>query len=301
MSDFRLADAQYESFMTNGFLGPIKVYEPEDARERWKKIHFEMSSKRSQVYPESKLNYDRHLDCDLLSEHACNPRVVDKLQRLIGPDVLCWRSEFFPKKPGSPGTEWHQVEDWSYANGAPELVATRRIDGVPTEITVWTAWTRATKENGCLKFMPGSHRHWHFDERKEFKSFDDNLLESGFFGYSYADKKIDPNWEPEEDKAVYLEMEPGECVIFTARCMHGSAPNTTQSETRYASSTRYVPCSSKVYPDMPSIEEHGERLDLSRFGTVLVAGRDEYGFNKLHDRSLTGFEFSRSPRLEAVK
>ena len=34
------------------------------------------------------------------------------------------------------------------------------------DITVWTAWTPATKETGCMRFVRGSHRDWYFDERQ---------------------------------------------------------------------------------------------------------------------------------------
>lgn len=290
MTRYPMSDLEFDSFQKNGFIGPIKLYDPDEAQNIWKNIYFEMSTTRSQVFPMSRLNYDRHLDCELLAFHACNSRVVDRLQRLLGPDILCWRSEFFPRKPGSPGIEWHQVETWAYSNGSPELVPTVKREGFPTEVSVWTAWTHATRENSCLKFIPGSHRELHFDEHKEFRTFNPKLMETGFFGYSYFDKKIDPDWEPNEADAVYLEMNPGECVIFTERCMHGSTPNRTD-ETRYASSTRYVPCSTKVYPDMKEIHEHGETLLLDRYGTVLVAGQDEYKFNKVFSESCAGFRF----------
>ena len=59
------------------------------------------------------VNYDRHLDIPGLSRLITEPAIVRRMQALIGPDILCWRTEFFPKNPGDTGTGWHQVETYA--------------------------------------------------------------------------------------------------------------------------------------------------------------------------------------------
>ena len=54
--------------------------------------------------------------------------IVEKLQSLFGQDILCWRTDFFPKFPGSKGTEWHQVETYKYTTGTSQIEPTIRIE-----------------------------------------------------------------------------------------------------------------------------------------------------------------------------
>ena len=44
------------------------------------------------------------LDVPLLSEHVCRAEIVERLLDVLGPDILCWRTEFIPKPPGAEGT-----------------------------------------------------------------------------------------------------------------------------------------------------------------------------------------------------
>ncbi len=274
-----------EFFAENGFVGPFKLYEPHEAKEILKAVRAQ-SLDRSKALYDNHVNYDRHFDISLLSRHICHPQIVQRLQSIIGPDILCWRTEFFPKYPGSKGTEWHQVETFKYTTGNDQLVTTKRDENTPMELTVWIALTEATKENGCLKFMPGSHKRWYFDESKSPKTgrneiYDPMASDSAFFGYNYSEFKLNPDWEPDESQAVAMEMEAGEAVIFTARCMHGSYPNTTKRSTRFGMNARYIPTHVMVYPNQTSFIEHGGYFDLTNYGCVLVSGVDQYKHNRI--------------------
>lgn len=294
MGEFSLSPEEVQRFHAQGFFGPFKVYEPGEAQELWYSLLEKMLTEESKVYESNKYQLDRHLDIDLLSDHICNPRIVQRLQTLMGPDLLTWRTEMFSKKPGDTGTEWHQVESFAYGNNKKsQLVPTEKADwGIV--MTVWFAWSQATKENGCLKFIPGSHKQLYFDETKDFqKKF--NLAETGFYGYDFADLKKEPDWSPKESDAVYMEMDVGEAVIFTTRCVHGSTPNVTQHETRYSSNARYVPTSTQIFPGMKHVTDHGEYYDLENYSAVLVSGRDTYNHNKLATENLNGYPFKKNP------
>jgi non-haem Fe2+, alpha-ketoglutarate-dependent halogenase len=295
-----LSPAQLAFFRENGFVGPLKVYEREEVAELWRRVRPQIRDRSRSIYGEKGRDYDRHFDIPELSSHISSPPIVAGLQSLIGPNILCWRTEFFSKMPGDMGTEWHQVESYSYGSGKAALVPTLRREKTPMELTVWTAFTDSTKETGCLKFMPGSHKHWYFDEKKGLSPAAEVVggKKTGFFGYHYAELKVDPNWEPDESQAVHLEMKAGECVIFTARCMHGSLPNISRTGYRTGFASRYTPTDVRVYPDpddltrpQASFSEHGGEFDLEKFGVVLVSGRDEHKLSKHRSRSLTGFDF----------
>jgi len=294
--DHSLTSEEKQFFEENGFIGPFKVYEPDQAKGILKAIRLK-NLDRSKAIFNNDVNYDRHFDISEISQHVCRPEIVQKLQSLIGLNILCWRTEFFPKFPGSTGTDWHQVETYEYSTGTAHLVPTVKYENIPIDLTVWTTFTESTKENGCLKFMPGTHRKRYFDESIAPKSGRNNTYDlmksdTSFFGYNFSDFKIDPQWYPDESQAVALEMNPGECVIFTANCMHGSFPNTTKRSTRYAIAARYVPTHVKVYPNKTNFTEHGGFFDLKDYGCVLVSGEDNYQHNQLRDSNNLGEVFT---------
>jgi non-haem Fe2+, alpha-ketoglutarate-dependent halogenase len=291
-----MSNQDRQFFIEHGFLGPFKVYEPEEAKCLLKEIRRKNLDKSRALY-NNDCNYDRHFDIDELTKHIAHEAIVKRLQLLLGHDILCWRTEFFPKFPGSKGTEWHQVEKFQYTTGAPQLQPLHGAAGdIVHELTAWTCFTESNKENGCLKFLPGTHLKMVYDESKTPKTgregdYASVSADTSFFGYNYADFKIDPTWEPDESKAVPMIMKPGACVIFTARCIHGSFPNTTRNATRFAISSRYVSTDVRVYPCQTTFHEHGGDFDLKHFGTVLVSGRNDYTHNRLRDANNHGVPF----------
>ena len=130
-----LSDKQLGFFNKNGFVGPFKLYEPEEARELLRSIRIK-NQDRSKCLFDNPVNYDRHFDIDELARHICHPGICDRLISILGKDLLCWRTEFFPKFPGAQGTEWHQVANYQYANGIPMLESTISIEfSTPLDIS----------------------------------------------------------------------------------------------------------------------------------------------------------------------
>lgn len=303
MVDFTLSEDEIAKFRAQGFIGPFKLYSPEEARDRYKAIRAQLFDRSHAVYdlePTSPIaNYDRHLDIDLLSEHVVRPEIVNRLKPVLGPDIVCWRSEMFPKYPGDEGTDWHQADTFAHASGAPQIVWPGDMD-FGGAVTVWTALTDATEENGCLRFIPGTQEEMFYDESKgmQFSKENVNRLEKdgikrGFFGYDYRSLQKDSNWKPNESEAVSVVMEAGEFVIFWSTLMHSSLPNVTKDKTRLGFTSRYVPAAVKVYPDTDTVNEYGSEISLDRFGVVLVSGEDRYGHNRRVDRNARGFSFAR--------
>lgn len=286
-------EAEKRLFEEQGFIGPFKLWEPEVMTAWWKE------QRRALLDPKNKeratfastLNYDRHLDIPGLSGLVSEPAIARRFQALIGPDVLCWRTEFFPKNPGESGTGWHQVETYAVGEATKGMLEpVNRTGEVPMELTAWVAFTEATKENGCMKLLPGSHRKWHYNETAVMK-WDNTRADSTFFGYNYDELKIDKNWNPDDEKVAHVEMKPGEFIIFTARCVHGSNPNRSHKQ-RMGFAIRVVPTHVKVYSGMTEFDEFGHHFDLARHGCVLVAGKDEYGHNRLKTENAWGQPFT---------
>lgn len=286
--NFHLSETEKKFFSDNGYVGPFTLHEPEEMTRIWDQVRMDILDTSAAAFPDSRLNYDRHLDLTALNQMISHPRVVDRISSILGPDVLCWRSEWFPKYPGDEGTDWHQAQSFVEFEGTEKLVPTEPEEDKPWELTAWVAMTEATRQNGCLKVMPTSHRTWYFDEKRNIAFEPENInklntegQKSGFYGYDYDQLKLDPNWKPDEEKAVHMEVKPGQFFIFTSRCMHGSNSNSTESSVRFGWATRFVPTHVTVYAEQDEFHHFGEVMPLDRYSTVLVAGENRYSHNRV--------------------
>jgi non-heme Fe2+,alpha-ketoglutarate-dependent halogenase len=271
-------------FDENGYMGPFTIYEPGEADALWKKVRIELLDKKNAIYRGNRMNYDRHLDIKSLSDIVSHPEIVRRVQAVLGPNVLCWRTEWFPKYPGDEGTAWHQAESFVAFEGESKLVPTAPHDG-SWELTVWFAFTDAMQETACLKVIPKTHRTWYFDEQRNI-AFDPATngkgTGAGFYGYDFEKLKIDPDWKPDESKALQIEMRAGQVLMFTSRCLHASEPNVTKDRTRMGMAIRYVPTDVRVYANHDSQFTHfGEVFPLDNYATMLVGGQDTFGHNRI--------------------
>ena len=77
---------------------------------------------------------------------ATNPRILDHVQDLLGPDILCWASAILSKKPHDPkAVPWHQ--DAAFWSLSPART-----------VTVWLAIDDADAANSAMRFIPGTHK-----------------------------------------------------------------------------------------------------------------------------------------------
>jgi non-heme Fe2+,alpha-ketoglutarate-dependent halogenase len=305
---FAMTPEEIASFRQNGFFGPFKVYEIDEMRRRWQRERLRMLDRSQAVYQDEAAtagntnisNYDRHLDMDFLASHITRAEIVDRVCSVLGPDVLCWRTEFFPKYPGDEGTDWHQADTFANASGTPQILWPGEAKDYGGTITVWTAFTEANEDTGCLQFIPGTHEEMFYDETKRMEYNPESIntvsksgLQRGFFGYDYRQLQKDPDWTPDESKAVPMIMRPGEAILFWSTLMHASLPHSGNTdEMRLGFASRYVPTAVRVYPDTEEIEEYGGKVSLDRYGAVLVAGQDEYGHNRLVDQTTRAYPFT---------
>jgi non-heme Fe2+,alpha-ketoglutarate-dependent halogenase len=307
-SQFALDADELAAFRERGYHGPFKVYEVEEMNALWRTHRLRLLDRRAAVYQGAAAsgntniaNYDRHLDSPFLADHICRPEIVDRVASVLGPDVLCWRSEFFPKYPGDEGTDWHQADTFANASGKPQILWPPEMKGFGGTITVWTAFTESNEETGCLQFVPGTHEQMYYDETKGMRYDPDSInavdkdgVRRGFFGYDYRKLQIDPDWTPDESQAVSLVMRPGEAVLFWSTLMHASLPHAGRtSEMRLGYAARYVPTCVRIYPDTDEIEEYGGKVSLERYGAVLVSGVNEYDHNRIVTETTLGHPFRR--------
>jgi non-heme Fe2+,alpha-ketoglutarate-dependent halogenase len=279
-------------------------------KARWKRLRLELLDRRNAIYEVDTAvagntniaNYDRHLDHPFLAEHVCRAEIVDRVVSILGPDVLCWRTEFFPKYPGDEGTDWHQADTFANASGTPQILWPEHVKEFGGTITVWTAFTDTDEDTACLQFIPGTHRTMFYDETKgmhrnyrpeHINGQTKEGVRRGFFGYDYRELQIDPDWKPDEERAVSLTMRAGQCVIFWSTLCHASHPHRAKTnQMRMAVASRYVPACVRVYPDTEYIEEYGGRISIEKYGAVVVAGHCDPAYNRIATHTSLGKAFA---------
>lgn len=207
-----------------------------------------------------------------------------------------------PEVSRDEGTDWHQADTFANASGTPQILWPDGMEDFGGTITVWTAFTEANEQTGCLQFIPGTHQQMYYDETKKMH-YDPNRINAadkdgvrrGFFGYDYRELQVDPDWKPDESKAVSMVMRPGEAIMFWSTLMHASLPHLGQTEEmRLGFASRYVPNTVRIYPDTERIEEYGGAVSLERYGAVQVAGEPGGADNRLVAETTRGHRFGKA-------
>ena len=157
-----------------------------------------------------------HLLFTWVDELVHHPKIVDAAEDVLGPNLLCWTTNFFIKEANSPGfVSWHQ--DAFYWGLSKDDV-----------MTAWVALSPANLESGCMKFLPGSQMQDHLQHVDTFHK--DNLLSRG--------QEIAVKVEGE--KTVDCILKPGEMSLHHVKVVHGSEPNRS-NDRRIGLAIRYIP------------------------------------------------------------
>ena len=186
---------------------------------------------------------------------ATRPEILDMVEQLIGPDIILWGTTIFGK-PARDGkaTPWHQDGDYYPVR--------------PLEVlTIWIALDDATPENGCMRFIPGSHRahklyshHW-----EENPDLTINLV---------CDRE-----HFDEDSAVDLILEAGQISFHDVYMIHDSGPNRTDRR-RAAFVVRLMPGSSYYDHDLGhDFARQHPAQDYGNRALFLLRGEDKSGRN----------------------
>ena len=190
---------------------------------------------------------------------ARRSEILDMVEQLIGGDIALWNSSFFAK-PAKVGTRtpWHQDgEYWPI-----EPLAT---------CTVWIAIDASTRENGCLRVIPGSHKTKRL--AKHNRSDAANIA---------LNLELDET-EFDESQAVDLILQPGEVSLHDVYLHHGSEPNLSDHPRR-GMTLRYMPTSSVYCHNNETRFEREGLLEMSNRTVYLMRGTDQSGRNDFRVR-----------------
>src|SRR5882762_4295416 len=218
-----LTSAQVERYTRDGFLSPNAALTREEAAACLRKLEaFEETVGGPLTSDGTDARYRSRTHVLLSWVHALtrHPAILTAVEDLIGPNILVYTSTWFIKEPESAAiAAWHQ--DATYFGLRPYV-----------HVTAWLALTDATAGNGCMEFLPGSHRLGQLPHRAGVVAARVNRA-----GQAVT---IDVNDTP----AVHAPLRAGEFSLHHTLLLHRSQPNRSAGR-RIGLAVSYIPASSQ--------------------------------------------------------
>jgi len=220
---YRLTAEQVEFFHENGYLPKVRIL----TDEQIEKLRTELADFFQPDHQGHELWYEYHTNestrPDTVLFHALgawritpgfhdvlwHPGFTVPASQLLGGAVRFWHDQLFCKPARHGGVvAWHQ--DYSYWTRTVPM----------SHLTCWIALDESTRENGCVHYVPGSHR-WEL------------LPITGLAGDMAAIREVlsDDEWA-QFNKPAVIELAPGEATFHHPLMVHGSFENRTERPRR---------------------------------------------------------------------
>lgn len=220
---YRLTDEQVAFYRENGYVSGIRVLTDEQVEALREELAELVDPKR----PGHELFYEFHTnespDPNRVLFHALgawritpgfhdllwNPAMTVPARQLLEGPVRFWHDQLFCKPARHGGVvAWHQ--DYSYWTRTQPMA----------HLTCWIGLDDASADNGCLQYLPGSHR-W-------------NLLPiTGLAGDMDAIREVlSPEQAAAFEKPACIEMKKGYASFHHPLLVHGSRENRTERPRR---------------------------------------------------------------------
>ena len=231
------------AWQRDGFVSPLPILTQEEAadhRRRFEAVEAEHGS----LHYMSKM----HTVLDFAAALATDPRVLDAVEAMLGPDIMLFDVTYIVKEARSPSfVSWHQdLTYWGFSNDR--------------QVSMWLALSPASETSGCMRMIPASHlqgRLEHVDEKDGA-----NVLYRG-----QTVTGVD------EARAVMCPLKPGEASFHHGWTLHASMPNHSDDR-RIGFNVQYI---------CPSVKQLVNKNETA----TLVRGEDRFGHYK-PDRFASG-------------
>jgi ectoine hydroxylase len=254
---FRISPNDIQRYQDDGYLLVPGLFDAEEvgrvlaAAHEDKAIHDQTHHVADGQGGVTKISAWYDLGDDIYSQVACCPRVADTMARLMGDEIYHYHTKLILKDPYEGGAwAWHQDYGYWYYGGYV----------YPDMGSCMIALDRATRDNGCLQVLRGSHKLGRIDHvlTGEQSGADLERLEQA--------KKLFP--------LVHCEMEPGTALFFDSNLLHASAQNKSPNP-RWALIHCYTAAHNTSYRDpyhpqyapMPQVPDEAiRRCEITRLG-----------------------------------
>ncbi len=221
-SCFRLSNDQVEFYKSNGYVAGIRMLDDHQIET----LRAELDQLVDASHPRNKLFYEYHsnesIDPAKVLFHALgawrispafhdllwNPAFLIPATQLLSGPVRFWHDQIFSKPAQHGGVvAWHQ--DYSYWTRTTPVA----------HLSCWIGLDDATRQNGCVHYVPGSHR-W-------------NLLPiTGLTDDMNSIHEVLSDVQRAEFKPVPIELKRGEASFHHPLMIHGSFGNRTYGPRR---------------------------------------------------------------------
>jgi ectoine hydroxylase-related dioxygenase (phytanoyl-CoA dioxygenase family) len=149
------------------------------------------------------------LGSDIWAAASTHPRIVNSARILMREEIAFFHGKVMLKEAKSGGAwEWHQDYGYWYEQGFV----------FPRMMSAWVALDPATKANGCMEVLRGSHKLGRLEHGRVGDQTGADTTRIG---------QIEPFFE-----RVYCEMSPGSVLFFDCNTLHTSAPNDSEYSRR---------------------------------------------------------------------
>ena len=221
-------------FRRDGFVSPVRLLSADEAADHRRRLE-EAEAKIGKLHYKAKVHTILRSPFELVSD----PRVLDVVESLIGPDILLHNATYIIKEPNTPAhVSWHQdLTYWGF--------------DCDDQVTMWLALSPATEESGCMRMIPGSHSQGTFDHETKPQDADNVLLQ----GQTVSGV--------DEGSAVHCTLEPGEASFHHGWTLHASMPN--HSEDR------------RIGLNVQYIAPHVRQTKHDKDTVILLRGEDRHG------------------------
>lgn len=238
-----LTQEQIKRYREDGYVFPLHAYDAAQATAdaaNVRALETQYGPRAGQI-----LRQKSHLVLTWVDNLIRLDPVLDAVESLIGPDILCWTTSFFIKHPGDNRiVTWHQDATY-WGLEADDIVS------------AWIALTPSHRGNGCMRVVPGTHTAPIEHQRRETKN---NMLSMG----------QEVPYDEDTGKAVDIELAPGQFSLHHQLIVHGSEAN-NGTIPRMGLAIRYL-------------KPHARQVVESTDTAMLVRGQDRVGHFKLEPR-----------------
>jgi ectoine hydroxylase-related dioxygenase (phytanoyl-CoA dioxygenase family) len=221
-NEYRLSDAQVQFFRDHGYLAGVRILTDQQVEV----LRGELEVLMNPAHDGRELFHEYHsnesTDANRVVFHALgawrvmpgfhdllwNPAFLVPASQLLEGPVRFWHDQLFCKPARHGGVvAWHQ--DYSYWTRTTPLA----------HLTCWIGLDDSTRANGCLNYVPGSHK-W------------PDLPKPVLTGEMDGIRSNLPDDLKDKFSPVAIELKQGECIFHHARTMHGSGANDTPKPRR---------------------------------------------------------------------
>ncbi|SDD32802.1 phytanoyl-CoA dioxygenase family protein [Ruegeria marina] len=215
----RLSAAQTAQYWQDGFLFPFQVmsgHEAASLRAELEQIERDWLAADLPLPLNMYKRVNAHVVMPLAARIARDPRILDLVEGVLGPDLLIWSAEFFIKEPRT-----------THVVGMHQDLTYWGMGETSDQVTAWLALSPATVESGCMDFVAGSHKNPilpHTDTYSE-----NNLLSRG------QEIAVDVA----ETDRTHIELSPGQMSLHHGLTIHGSGRNRSDDR-RIGVAIRYL-------------------------------------------------------------